>query len=505
MADTPRQDPSPAAQAPAPAPARRPVPVRWVLLGVLLALLLSMLDGLIVGTAMPTVVDDLGGLDRMSWVVTGYTLATACSTAVWGKLGDLLDRKRVFLASVVLFLVTSVACGLAPSMDALIAFRVVQGLGAGGMGAGAFALIGALVPPRERGRYQGMIAAVMAVGQLGGPLVGGFVTGHLGWRWAFYVNVPVGLVCLAWCGLLLRLPARERQGAVRIDWAGIVLLSGAISAFVMAATWAGSTYAWGSWRIIGLGTLAFALLAGFVVTEHRAPDPLMPPRVYTAHRNFPLTAVLLTVTGMTLFGATLYLPLYQQVVQGATASHSGLLLLPMMIATLLATSLAGKVMSATGRYKLFPVVGAASMVAGMGLLSTAGTDTPHTVTTVSMIFLGIGSGFAMQMANTIAQNSVSMRDMGAASAATNLFRTLGGSLGLALFASLFTSRVHGAPATGPAYTEHVAQATHLIFLVGACAGLAAIAAALAIEEVPLRGQEPPKRAPEGGEEAVKAA
>ncbi|MFD6149487.1 MDR family MFS transporter [Streptomyces sp. NPDC060243] len=501
MADTPRQDPSPAA----PAPARRPVPVRWVLLGVLLALLLSMLDGLIVGTAMPTVVDDLGGLDRMSWVVTGYTLATACSTAVWGKLGDLFDRKRVFLASVVLFLVTSVACGLAPSMNALIAFRVVQGLGAGGMGAGAFALIGALVPPRERGRYQGMVAAVMAVGQLGGPLVGGFVTGHFGWRWAFYVNVPVGLVCLAWCGLLLRLPARERQGAVRIDWAGIVLLSGAISAFVMAATWAGSTYAWGSWQILGLGTLAVALLAGFVVTERRVADPLMPPRVYTAHRNFPLAAVLLTVTGMTLFGATLYLPLYQQVVQGATASHSGLLLLPMMIATLVATSVAGKVMSATGRYKLFPVVGAASMVVGMGLLSTAGTDTPHSLTTVSMIFLGIGSGFAMQMSNTIAQNSVSMRDMGAASAATNLFRTLGGSLGLAIFASLFTSSVQGGPAKGPVYAAHVAHATHLIFLVGACVGVTALLAALAIEEVPLRGKEPAKPVAEGGKGVTETA
>ncbi|WP_435192874.1 MDR family MFS transporter [Streptomyces sp. NRRL F-5630] len=501
MADAPRPDPSPAV----PAPSRRPVPVRWVLLGVLLALLLSMLDGLIVGTAMPTVVDDLGGLDRMSWVVTGYTLATACSTAVWGKLGDLFDRKRVFLASVVLFLVASAACGLAPSMNALIAFRVVQGLGAGGMGAGAFALIGALVPPRERGRYQGMIAAVMAAGQLGGPLVGGFVTGHLGWRWAFYVNVPVGLVCLTWCGLLLRLPARERQGAVRIDWAGIVLLSGALSAFVMAATWAGSTYAWGSWRILCLGALAVALLAAFVATELRVGEPLMPPRVYTSHRNFPLAAVLLTVTGMALFGATLYLPLYQQVVQGATASHSGLLLLPMMIATLVATSVAGKVMSATGRYKIFPVTGAASMIVGMGLLSTAGTDTPHSLTTVSMVLLGIGSGFALQMANTIAQNSVPMRDMGAASAATNLFRTLGGSLGLALFASLFTSSVRGGPAKGPVHAAHVAHATHLIFLVGACVGVAALLAALAIEEVPLRGTEPAKPVAEGGKGAAGVA
>ncbi|SCE07012.1 Major Facilitator Superfamily protein [Streptomyces sp. SolWspMP-sol7th] len=241
------------------------------------------------------------------------------------------------------------------------------------------------------------------------------------------------------------------------------------------------------------------------MTERRVADPLMPPRVYTAHRNFPLAAVLLTVTGMTLFGATLYLPLYQQVVQGATASHSGLLLLPMMIATLVATSVAGKVMSATGRYKLFPVVGAASMVVGMGLLSTAGTGTPHSLTTVSMIFLGIGSGFAMQMSNTIAQNSVSMRDMGAASAATNLFRTLGGSLGLAIFASLFTSSVQGGPAKGPVYAAHVAHATHLIFLVGACVGVTALLAALAIEEVPLRGKEPAKPVAEGGKGVTETA
>ncbi|EDY44536.2 DHA2 family efflux MFS transporter permease subunit, partial [Streptomyces sp. SPB074] len=484
MGDLPRQAPAPAA-----APERRPVPVRWALLGVLLALLLSILDGLIVGTAMPTIVDDLGGLDRMSWVVTGYILATACSTAVWGKLGDLLDRKRVFLASVVLFLAASAACGLAPSMNALIAFRVVQGLGAGGMGAGGFALIGALVPPRERGRYQGMIAAVMALGQLGGPLLGGFVTGHFGWRWAFYVNVPLGLVSLAWCGLLLRLPARARPGAVRIDWGGIVLLGGALSALVLAATWAGSTYAWTSWRVLGLGALAVTLLAGFVVTELRVPEPLMPPRVYTGHRNFPLAAVVLAVTGMTLFGTTLYLPLHQQVVRGATAAHSGLLLLPMMLATLLAAGVAGKVMSATGRYKLFPVVGAASMIAGMGLLSRAGTDTPPSLTTVAMVLLGAGSGFALQMANTIAQNAVAARDLGAASAAANLFRTLGGSLGLAVFASLFTSRVRGGPATGPRYAAHVAEATQAIFLVGACAGVAALLAALAIEEVPLGGAE----------------
>ena len=471
--------------------------VRWVLLGVLLALLLSLLDALIVGTAMPTIVRDLGGLEHMAWVVTGYTLATACSTPLWGKFGDLFNRKHVFLGSVALFLIASALCGTAGSMGALIAFRVVQGLGAGGLGAGAFALIGVLVPPRERGRYQGMVAAVTALGQLGGPLVGGLVTSHLGWRWAFYINVPVGLVCIVWCAVLLKVPVVPRAARVSIDWAGIGLLTGAISAFVMAATWAGGTYAWGSWQIIGLGALAVVLLGGFVLVERRAAEPLMPPRIYTGHRNFPLSAVLLTVTGAAMFGATLYLPLYQQVVQGASAANSGFLLLPLLLASLVASNVAGKVMSRTGRYKVFPIAGAASLAAGMGLLSTMDTTTSRAVTAVYMVLVGAGTGFSLQMANTIAQNAVQLRDIGAASAATNLFRNLGGSLGIAVFASLFASAVTAGENAGQlsgaaraAYVHDVAAATHLIFLTGAGLALAALLAAVFVEEVPLRGAKP---------------
>lgn len=482
-----------------------PENVRWVLLGIMLALLLSMLDALIVGTAMPSVVGDLGGLNHMSWVVTGYTLATACSTPVWGKLGDLFNRKTVFLAAIVLFLIASVLCGLAPSMTWLIVFRVVQGLGAGGMGAGAFALMGALLPPRERGRYQGMVAAVMAIGQLGGPLLGGFVTGHLGWRWAFYINVPIGLICVAWCWIMLRVPAAERHGKVTMDWWGITFLTGAISAVIMAATWAGSTYAWGSWQIITLAVLAVALLTAFISTERRVAEPLMPLRIYSGHRNFPLSAVLLTVTGAALFGATLYLPLYQQVVQGASASSSGLLLLPMMTGTLITSNIAGKVMTATGRYKIFPILGSVFLVVGMGLLSAMGTDTSRLATSASMVIVGAGTGFTLQMSNTIAQNAVELRDIGSASAATNLFRNLGGSLGIAVFASLFTGAVAGAgqqqgegspsgaaehlsAAARRTYISDVAHATHLIFLTGALIALAALAASVLIQEVPLRGK-----------------
>jgi MFS family permease len=283
------------------APAADDVPavpknIRWVLLGIMLAMLLSMLDGLIVGTAMPTVVADIGGLDHMSWVVTAYTLTTTCSTPVWGKLGDLFNRKYMFLSSLVVFMIGSVLSGQASSMGELIGFRALQGIGAGGLAAGAFALIGALLPPRERGKYQGMVAIVQALGSIGGPLVGGFITAHLGWRWAFYVNIPVGLVCLVWCGLLLKVPT-ARRGKVVIDWLGITLMTAMISAVVMAATWAGSTYAWGSWQILALAAVSVVLLVAFVASQKRADEPLLPPRIFSGHRNFPISAVLLVASG----------------------------------------------------------------------------------------------------------------------------------------------------------------------------------------------------------------
>ncbi|MEU8868168.1 MDR family MFS transporter [Streptomyces umbrinus] len=490
-----------------------PKNIRWIMLGILLAMLLSMLDGLIVGTAMPTVVADIGGIDHISWVVTAYTLTAACSTPVWGKMGDLFNRKHMFLGSIVVFMIGSVLSGQASSMGELIGFRALQGIGAGGLMAGAFALIGVLLPPRERGKYQGMVAITQAVGSIGGPLLGGFVTGHLGWRWAFYINIPLGLICLVWCGMLLHLPA-TRRGKVVIDWLGITLMTAMISAVVMAATWAGSTYAWGSWQIMSIAAASVVLLIAFIASQKRAAEPLLPPRIFTGHRNFPISAVLLVVAGVAMFGATLYLPLYQQSVQGASASNSGLLLLPMMVGTVAASLVAGKVMTKTGKYKIFPVVGAASLAIGMGLLSTMDTVTSRFTTSAYMVLVGIGTGFTIQMANTIAQNAVELRDMGAASASTSLFRTLGGSLGVAVFGSLFTRAIQGRPgapaetsghtdtsaaegmtrAAKDAYLHAVAHGTQQIFLIGAlCAGVAFVAA-LFIKEVPLRGK--PDSAPQ---------
>ncbi|MCF3102316.1 MFS transporter [Streptomyces roseoverticillatus] len=498
------------ASLPSSEPSAVPKNVRWVLLGVMLAMLLSMLDNMVVGTAMPTIVGDLGGLEHISWVVTAYTLVTAVTTPIWGKLGDLVGRKPTYLASIAVFIAGSALCGAARSMTELIGFRALQGIGAGGIGAGAFALIGALVPPRERGKYQGLTASVMAIGIIGGPLLGGFITGHFGWRWAFYVNLPVGLIALVWLWLMLHVPTRRIKA--RIDWAGIALLTVSITAIVLAATWAGTTYAWGSWQIVTLATVAVAGLALFLMVEKRADEPLLPLSIFTGHRNFPLAIVLILATGVVTFGAGLYLPLFQQTVQGASATNSGLLMLPMMLPVLIVSTLAGKAMSATGRYKIFPVLGAAFLTIGMGLLATMSTGTPRVLTGLYMVLVGIGLGFTMQMAGTIAQNSVALRDMGAAMSSATLFRTLGGSLGVAVFGSLFTRAVQGRqPATGgaeagsstlptapvgarDAYLHAVTHGTGQIFLIGAAVCAAAFAAALFLVEVPLKKAGPPATA-----------
>ncbi|WEH29140.1 MDR family MFS transporter [Streptomyces sp. AM 3-1-1] len=468
-------------------PPNPPRAVRWVLLGVMLAMLLSMLDNMVVSTAMPTIVADLGGLSSLSWVVTAYTLVTAVSTPVWGKFGDLFGRKRTYLASIAVFVIGSALCGAAGSMGALIAFRVVQGIGAGGIGAGAFALIAALVPPRERGKYQGMTASVMAIGIIGGPLLGGFVTDHLSWRWAFYINLPLGLLTLVWLQAMLRLP--ERRIKAKIDWPGIVLLGAFISSVVLGTTWGGDRYAWGSWQTIGLGLAAVVSLLGFLAVERRVGEPLLPPRVFTGHRNFPVAVGILFVVGVVTFGAGLYLPLFQQTVQGASASHSGLLMLPMMLPVVVVSTIAGKVMSATGRYRLFPIVGAALMAIGLGLLATMDADTSRLLTALYMIVLGAGMGLCMQMAGTIAQNAVELRDIGAASSSINLFRTMGGSIGVAVFSTLFNHALSS-------HTDHIqgfTAGTQTIFTVAAVLCALACAAALLIIEVPLRkAGSPPK-------------
>ncbi|MYS14434.1 MDR family MFS transporter [Streptomyces sp. SID4982] len=491
---------------------KQPKSVRVVLLALMIAMMLAMLDNMIVGTAMPTIVGDLGGLEHLSWVVTGYTLATAASTPVWGKIGDMYGRKGAFLGSIVIFLIGSALSGMAQGMGELIAFRAVQGLGAGGLMVGVMAIIGDLIPPRERGKYQGMMAGVMALAMIGGPLVGGTITDNWGWRWSFYINLPLGAVALALVSAVLHLPKKRAKAG--IDYLGVTLLTVGITAIVLVTTWGGTEYAWTSARIMELTALGVVSLVGFVFWQTKAAAPVVPLHIFKS-RNFTLMSLIGFITGFVMFGATLFLPLYQQAVQGASATNSGLLLLPMLGAMLVTSMVAGRVTTGSGRYKVFPVAGGALMIIGLYLMSTMDTETTRLTSGIYMAVVGAGMGCLMQVTMLVAQNSVEMKDMGVASSSATLFRTLGSSFGVAVMGALFNNRVQDvmterAGALGKGITEKSAQldaaslaklpvaareayqhavsaGTHSAFLLGSAIAVVVLVAAVFVKEVPLRG------------------
>ena len=491
---------------------KRPRSVRVVILALMIAMMLAMLDNMIVGTAMPTIVGELGGLEHLSWVVTGYTLATAAATPVWGKLGDMYGRKATFMTSIVIFLIGSALSGMAQDMGQLIGFRAVQGLGAGGLMVGVMAIIGDLVPPRERGKYQGMMAGVMALAMIGGPLIGGTITDNWGWRWSFYINLPLGAVALTAISVVLHLPKKRSKAG--IDYLGTVLLTVGITSIVLVTTWGGSEYAWTSARIMELIAIGVASLVGFVFWQTRVAEPVVPLHIFRS-RNFTLMSVIGFITGFVMFGATLFLPLYQQSVQGASATNSGLLLLPMLGAMLVTSMIAGRVTTSTGRYKVFPIVGGVLMITGLYLLSLMDTGTTRFTSGVYMAVLGAGMGCLMQITMLVAQNSVQMRDMGVASSSTTLFRTLGSSFGVAIMGALFNHRVQDVmaeragvlgskiteqsaqldaaslaklpAAAREAYQHAVSSGTHSAFLLGSVIAVAVLVAALFVKEVPLKG------------------
>ncbi|MGV9319863.1 MDR family MFS transporter [Streptomyces sp. NPDC003660] len=509
MADT---QTATAGQAEPEQPEKQPKSVRVVLLALMIAMMLAMLDNMIVGTAMPTIVGDLGGLEHLSWVVTGYTLATAASTPVWGKIGDMYGRKGAFLGSIVIFLIGSALSGMAQGMGELIAFRAVQGLGAGGLMVGVMAIIGDLIPPRERGKYQGMMAGVMALAMIGGPLVGGTITDNWGWRWTFYINLPLGAVALALVSAVLHLPKKRSKAG--IDYLGVVLLTVGITAIVLVTTWGGTEYAWTSARIMELTALGVVSLVGFVFWQTKAAEPVLPLHIFQS-LNFTLMSVIGFVTGFVMFGATLFLPLYQQAVQGASATNSGLLLLPMLGAMLVTSMVAGRVTTNSGRYKVFPVAGGVLMIIGLYLMSTMDIDTTRLTSGIYMAVVGAGMGCLMQVTMLVAQNSVEMKDMGVASSSATLFRTLGSSFGVAVMGALFNNRVQDvmterAGALGKGVTEKSAQldaaslaklpaaareayqhavsaGTHSAFLLGSAIAVVVLVAAVFVKEVPLRG------------------
>jgi EmrB/QacA subfamily drug resistance transporter len=483
--------------------------------GLLLAMFIGALDQTIMASALPTVAGNLGGLNLLPWVVTAYVLAAAASTPLWGK---------------VLFVVGSVLSGIAQNIGQLIAFRALQGIGGGGVMTLATASVGDLVSPRERGRYQGYIQLTFLLASLAGPLIGGLFVDHVSWRWVFFVNVPIGALVVVLLTAYLRVPAQRKPA--QIDFLGAGLLAAAVSAALLVATWGGNRYAWSSPRILGLAAGAALLLGGFIVRERRAPEPILPLRLF-ADRVFVVVSAALFATTLSLFTAIVFLPIFLQLATGASATESGLLTLPLLASSAVSTTISGRIMTATGRYKIFPIIGLALISLGLALLSTLTATSSRAVAAAYMVVFGAGFGMVTQILVVAIQNTVEPREIGTATASANLFRALGGAVGVAVYGAIFTSglrhwlpielagrtargitataiqvspaRIHSlAPAVQHGVAQAVAHSLHVVFLVAAPIALAGLLIVTLLREQPLRGQSSPRLLPAeqaGGGEA----
>jgi EmrB/QacA subfamily drug resistance transporter len=488
-----------------------------VMTALMLAMLLAALDQSIVSTALPKIASDLHGLNKLSWVASAYLITSAIVTPIYGKLGDLFGRKKIFQFSIVIFLIGSALCGLSQTMNQLVFFRAIQGLGAGGLMVLVLAIIGDLVPPRQRGRYQGYFGAVFGISTVAGPLLGGFFTQHLDWRWIFYINLPLGLYALSAVAARLHLPSNRQEH--KIDYTGAGILSVAVTSLLLVSIWAGITYAWGSWQILGLLALATIGTIAFVIRERYATEPIIPLRLFKSD-IFNVSVILSFFAGIAMFAAILYIPEYQQVVHGDSPTKSGLLMLPLVAGMFTSLLTTGRLTSKTGKYRLFPIIGSLVLAVGLWLFSHLAVDTNQVVMSLWMIVLGAGLGMFMQIPTLAVQNSTDRSMLGTATSTVTFFRSLGSALGGAVFGTILTSRLThhlteqlsslpGGAAFGHAAKAGITGGTaalanvpapvrdrvfeafvmsfHDMFLLAIPFALAAFVVALFLREMPLRG------------------
>ena len=490
------------------APATRIGPIFGALM---LVLLIASLDQTIVSTALPTIAGDLGGASKLAWVVTAYMLASTITTPLSGKLGDLYGRKVVLQTALAVFLVGSVLCGLSQNMTELIIFRAIQGLGGGGLMVTTQAAIGDVVPARDRGRYSGLMGGVFGISTVIGPLLGGFFVDNLSWRWIFYINVPIGVIAFGVIAAVFS--ARTSRTRHDIDYAGIALLAAGLSAIVLVTTLGGQTYAWRSAQIAGLAVASVVLILAFIAAESRAAEPVLPLHLFR-NRVFAVSSAVGFVVGVALFGSVTYLPLFLQLVKGSTPTISGLEMLPLMAGVLISSVGSGAVITRTGRYKVFPIMGTALMVAGMLLLSRLEVGTSTAEAGLYMLVLGLGLGGVMQVLVLVVQNAVDYSELGVATSGASLFRSMGGSIGTPIFGAILTSgltaNLHAAfpraagqvgqltsgatpaaidalpPPIRDAFRQAYVEALHPVFLTGAAVAFVAFVLTWFIKEVALR-------------------